>query len=119
MEPSLRYPLNNRFIFTDRETRALGAGIILWRGYFQSVRPTIDRVLINIDISTGAMYKPGRLIDLALEFLSISETPNALALAPRHGLPYREYRRLQRFISGIKVAISRTQNPNRPRIVKN
>ena len=117
METSLRYPLINRFFFTDRETRALGAGITLWRGYFQSVRPTIDRVLINIDISTGAMYKSGRLVDLALEFLNISETPNALA--PRHGLPYREYRRLQRFISGIKVVISRTKNLNRPRLVKN
>jgi len=117
MEPSLRYPLNNRFFFTDHETRTLGAGITLWRGYFQSVRPTIDRVLINLDISTGAMYMSGRLINLALEFLNISETPNALA--PRHGLPYREYRRLQRFISGIKVAISRTQDPKRPRLVKN
>jgi len=117
MESSLRYPLNNRSFFTDRETMTLGAGITLWRGYLQSVRPTIDRMLINLDISTGAMYMSGRLIDLALEFLNMSEAPNALA--PRHGLPYREFRRLQRFISGIKVAISRTQDPNRLRLVKN
>ena len=78
MEPSVRYPSNKYCFFTAQETRSIGAGIVLWRGYFQSLRPAIDRMLINIDISTGAMYRSGGLIDLALEFLGKS-TPNALA----------------------------------------
>jgi eukaryotic translation initiation factor 2C len=30
---------------------------VLWRGYFQSVRPAPGRMVINIDISTGTMFK--------------------------------------------------------------
>ena len=114
MEPSLRYPSNKSSFFTSQETRSIGAGIVLWRGYFQSLRPAIDRMLINIDISTGAMYKSGGLIDLALEFLGKS-TPNALA--PRRGFPDRERLRLQQFISGIKV-ITPHRDPDRRRLVK-
>jgi eukaryotic translation initiation factor 2C len=117
MEPTLIYPSNVRSIFTDRETRDIGGGIVLWRGYFQSVRPAIGRMVINFDISTGAFYMPGPLIDLALAFLGDPGNPNVLA--PRHGLPDRERIRLQRFITpGLKIITSYDQrDPHRaPRL---
>ncbi|KAI9448014.1 argonaute-like protein [Lactarius indigo] len=121
MGPNLRYPFNVRSFFTDRETRDIGGGIVLWRGYFQSVRPAIGRMVINIDISTGAMYMPGPLIDVALAILGRPGNPNALA--PRQGLPDRERIRLQRFITpGLKITTTYDQrDPNqapRPRGVK-
>jgi eukaryotic translation initiation factor 2C len=120
MGPNLKYPFNVRSFFTDRETRDIGGGIVLWRGYFQSVRPAIGRMVINIDISTGAMYMPGPLIDLALAVLD-QGSPNALA--PRQGLPDRERIRLQKFITpGLKITTTYDlRDPNqapRPRGVK-
>ena len=74
-------------------------------------------MLINVDTTTGAMYKSGELIGLALEFLGKPRTPNALA--PQYGLPERERLRLQQFISGIKITTPhRTDNPGQKRIVK-
>ena len=122
MGPNLRYPFNVRSFFTDGETRDIGGGIVLWRGYFQSVRPAIGRMLINVDISTGAMYMPGPLIGLALAYLNLpSNGPDALA--PRRGLPDMERVRLQRFIMGLKVTTSHSQREPgrqvaRPRVVK-
>ncbi|GLB35650.1 putative argonaute family protein [Lyophyllum shimeji] len=58
MDPSERLPFNVRSFFTDRETKNLGGGIVLWRGYFQSVRPGLGHMLVNVDISTGMMYQP-------------------------------------------------------------
>jgi eukaryotic translation initiation factor 2C len=97
MEPTMTYPFNVRSFFTDKETKDIGGGIQLWRGYFQSVRPGIGQMLINIDISTASMYKSGRLIDVCMEFLRKSN-PSALA-----NLPDREFLRLNRFISGARV----------------
>ncbi|KAF8266851.1 hypothetical protein EI94DRAFT_124794 [Lactarius quietus] len=108
MGPNLRYPFNVRSFFTDHETRDIGGGIVLWRGYFQSARPVIDRMVVNIDITTGAMYMPGSLINLALAVLNRPGNPNALA--PRQGLPDRERIRLQRFITpGLKITASNDQ----------
>ncbi|KAI0921048.1 hypothetical protein AcV5_001233 [Taiwanofungus camphoratus] len=108
MEPTLNYPFNVRSFFTDRETKDIGSGIVLWRGYFQSVRPALGRMLINVDISTGTMYKPGPFIDLCLDFLG-RQDPNILA--PSRGFPDRERIRLQRFLSGVRVV---TRPPNQP-----
>src|SRR6266702_1590699 len=101
MAPNQIYPHNARSFFTERISRDIGGGIVLWRGYFQSVRPAIGRILINIDTATGVMYKPGRLIDLALDFLGKRGQPDALA--PRYRFPERERMKLQHFLSGIKI----------------
>ncbi|KAI0698193.1 argonaute-like protein [Cerioporus squamosus] len=103
MQPSLHYPSNSRSFFTNRETKDIGGGIVLWRGYFQSVRPAIGRMLINVDITTGFMYKPGSMLDLALDFLGGPRNPNRLA--PNRGFPERERLRLQRFFSGLRVLV--------------
>lgn len=74
-------------------------------------------MLTNVDISTGAMYRPGKLIDLALDFLGKPGT--LVALAPRYGLSDHERLRLQQFISGIKITTPHlTQDPDRRRLVK-
>ncbi|KAH9844266.1 argonaute-like protein [Rhodofomes roseus] len=107
MEPSLKYPFNVRSFFTNRETKDIGGGIVLWRGYFQSVRPAIGKMLINVDISTGTMYKEGPLFNLCLEFFG---TRDPSFLTPRR-LTERERLRLQRFISGVRVT---TVTPGQP-----
>ncbi len=111
-----RCAFNTRAIFTDAIKRDIGGGIDLWRGYFQSVRPGNGRLLLNIDTATGVTYKPGRLMDLALEVLRKRQYN---ALAPRSGLPERERMRLQRFLSGIKVLTPHSpHHPGKRRLVK-
>ncbi|KAG6909899.1 hypothetical protein DXG01_014713 [Tephrocybe rancida] len=120
MDPSEKYPFNVRSFFTDKETRDIGSGIVLWRGYFQSVRPGIGRMFVNVDISTGMMYRPGALIDLALHFFG-KQGQNPAVLSPAQGLPDRERLRLQRFLVGVKVITPHTagERPNAPpRIIK-
>ena len=116
MTPSIRFPSNARSFFTNQETKTIAGGVVLWRGYFQSVRPAIDRVLININISTGAMYLPGNVISLCLDFLSKSGQPHALNAGR---IPDRVRVRLQNFLKGIKITTPyHTHNPNRQRLVK-
>ncbi|KIK94706.1 hypothetical protein PAXRUDRAFT_827744 [Paxillus rubicundulus Ve08.2h10] len=118
MEPTMKYPFNVRSFFTDRETKDIGGGLVLWRGYFQSVRPAIGRLLVNVDISTGTMYKPGPLLDLCLEFLGRPGQYNLLS--PRHNMPDRERLRLQRFISGVRIMTTYSGERVRktPRVIK-
>ncbi|KAI6160674.1 argonaute-like protein [Pisolithus thermaeus] len=101
MEPKTRYPFSARSFFTDREVRDIGSGIVLWRGYFQSIRPAIGRLLVKIDTSTCAMYKGGPLIDLCLDFLGRPGQPQFLS--PQGGMSEGERMGLQRFIAGLRV----------------
>jgi len=72
-------------------------------------------MIINVDISTGMMYKPGPLIGLCLEFFG--GPANANRLAPAKGLPDRERLRLQRFLSGVRIVTPHTGGSN-ARVVK-
>jgi eukaryotic translation initiation factor 2C len=98
MDPSQKFPVKGRSFFTPNETRSIGGGLILWRGYFQSIRPAIHRMLINVDISTGVMDQPGPLLSLGLAFLDRND-PNLLSAA----MPDRERVALTRFIAGVRV----------------
>ena len=121
MEPTTNphYTSNVRSFLTDRENRDIGGGLVLWRGYFQSIRPAVGRMLINVDISTGVMYKPGNLLHLCMQFFGRND-PNILA--PRRGLPDHERVKLQRFLTGIRIFTINPEtgvtNTTRPRIVK-
>ncbi|OSD04210.1 argonaute-like protein [Trametes coccinea BRFM310] len=114
MEPSLRYPFNVRSFFTNREQKDIGSSIVLWRGYFQSVRPAFNRMLINVDISTGTMYKPGPFLQRALEHLNTNDLQRLNDL--------RERTRLQRFFSGVRIIVQIPGQPpparRVPRVVK-
>ncbi|KAL0065940.1 hypothetical protein AAF712_007067 [Marasmius tenuissimus] len=104
MEPTLNHPFNVRSFFTDRERKDIGLGLEVWRGYFQSVRPGIGKMLINVDISTGLMYKPGSLIQTCLEFFKRPGDPKILS--PARGMPDRDRVRLSRFIAGMRIVIN-------------
>ena len=117
MEPTRLWPFNIRSFFTNDETQTIGAGIELWRGYFQSIRPGIGRLLVNLDISTTAMYKPGPLLGLCLEFLEL-ERRGPQALARNNGFPDRERIRLQRFISGVRFNTTDLTGNTKPQLIQ-
>ncbi len=45
----------------------LGSGLLAHRGYFTSVRTSVNRILVNINVATGAFYRAGSLLDLMKE----------------------------------------------------
>ncbi|KAI0347251.1 argonaute-like protein [Trametopsis cervina] len=109
-EPTMRWPFNVRSFFTDQGAQPIGSGIVLWQGFFQSVRPGQGRMYMNIDISTAAMYRPGSLIELMLDFLGRPFT-QPLILAPSKGFPEREHNRVNRFLQGAKITTSGSGSP--------
>ncbi|KAF8529210.1 argonaute-like protein [Hysterangium stoloniferum] len=116
MLPISQYPFNVRSFFTDKEKKDIGGGLILWRGYFQSIRPGGNRMWINIDISTGTMYKDGPLISLCLSHLGRSQPQE---LTQKGGFTERDRIKLQRFIAGIRIYTTHTQSQGQPaRVIK-
>ncbi|KAK3709738.1 hypothetical protein LTR37_010765 [Vermiconidia calcicola] len=58
------YPLNGH---PAHENFELGGGLEAIRGYFSSVRPVINRLLVNINVTSGAFYKSMPLSNLLNE----------------------------------------------------
>ncbi|KAL0063895.1 hypothetical protein AAF712_009177 [Marasmius tenuissimus] len=112
MSPLLHHPssssTSSTSFYTPDETFQLGRGLELWRGYFQSLRPSINRCLVNVDVTTGMFYKPGPLIDVCLDFVrrgSFTEPRDPRLLSPEHGFPERQRRTLANFLAGARILV--------------
>ncbi|KAG1792682.1 uncharacterized protein HD556DRAFT_1309213 [Suillus plorans] len=97
-EDHYRSPLPSRTRKSlDAGIQTLGEGLELWRGYFQSVHPTIGK---NIDVSTAVIFKQGSFQTAALAVLKQNNV-RALDLCP--DLP--QFRQLKNFFKGISVTL--------------
>ncbi|KAB8223806.1 ribonuclease H-like domain-containing protein [Aspergillus novoparasiticus] len=56
------FPLSNKAPLSDKAH--LVGGLTAIRGFFSSVRLAAGRVLVNVNVSHGAFYNSGRLVDL-------------------------------------------------------
>ncbi|SJK96819.1 uncharacterized protein ARMOST_00065 [Armillaria ostoyae] len=106
MEPSLNHPFRVRSFYSDKIKAPLAnTGLEAWQGYFQSVRPALNRLLLNIDISTGVMFKPGSLMETCLEFITGNRREDVNRWLRAQSISLRERRDLQTFLFGVKVEV--------------
>ncbi|KAG6884814.1 hypothetical protein C0993_008033 [Termitomyces sp. T159_Od127] len=59
----------NRFFFPSEAAPAsLGGGLEAWKGFYSSVRPSHNQLLVNVNVCTTAFYTPGNLARAMVEF---------------------------------------------------
>ncbi|KAK0493436.1 argonaute-like protein [Armillaria luteobubalina] len=105
MEPSLKHPFRVRSFYNDKIKATMGnMPLEAWQGYFQSVRPVLNGLIVNIDTSTGVMFKPGSLVEACVEFFSgYRRGEDATRFLTARSLSMMQRRRLQTFLFGVKV----------------
>ncbi|KAG7095760.1 hypothetical protein E1B28_006465 [Marasmius oreades] len=63
----------NRFFFPrDTQATPLGGGLEAFRGFYSSVRPTLNQLMVNVNVCTTAFYTAGNLAEKMIEFSDAS-----------------------------------------------
>ncbi|RXN26229.1 argonaute-2 [Labeo rohita] len=98
-----RYTPVGRSFFTPSEgcSNPLGGGREVWFGFHQSVRPSLWKMMLNIDVSATAFYKAQPVIEFmceVLDFKSIEEQQKPLTDSQRV--------KFTKEIKGLKVEIT-------------
>jgi eukaryotic translation initiation factor 2C len=73
------------------QVAALGGGLQAVRGYFSSVRTSVNRLLLNVNVATGAFYMPGPLLGVMADFTGGPPPSNAM-----------QYRKLAAFVRKLR-----------------
>ncbi|KLO14205.1 Piwi-domain-containing protein [Schizopora paradoxa] len=84
--------------FTDKGKDVYG-GFEIWSGFFQSVRPTTDKLYINVDTATAVMYQSGYLPDVVLAYLGESNRRLLSELHDRHPA----FQKVKSFVEKLKL----------------
>jgi len=97
-QPNIAPIGGNRFFIIDDRSELmmdLGGGVVARKGFYSSIRPTVGRMLCNVNVCTKAFFKPGPLVELMSEYLGIY---------PKNQFPLRsQLKGLPNFLRGLKV----------------
>ncbi|CAE6524743.1 unnamed protein product [Rhizoctonia solani] len=99
-EPISRFAFNTRSFFLPNGAQRVGFGLQLWPGVFQSIRPAISSMHLNVDTSTGVIFTPGPVINHSLEFMERRQPADLARLTPR------ELHSLASHLKGLRIAIT-------------
>ncbi|KAG5652514.1 hypothetical protein H0H81_004786 [Sphagnurus paluster] len=59
----------NKFFFpTDGPPTLLGGGLEAWKGFYSSLRPAHNQLMVNVNVCTTAFYSAGNLAHTMIEF---------------------------------------------------
>ena len=100
-----QFSIVGRSFFTNDDIEEISNGVQLWRGHHQSLKASRDRLLINIDISATAFYKPGPLKDVIQNFFGKDDLKILLNDTERQ--------HIESFLKGIKIKINYRDNSRR------
>ncbi|KIM49646.1 hypothetical protein M413DRAFT_113312 [Hebeloma cylindrosporum] len=110
--PNLENTNNGRAYFTEKGKRNLHShGIELWRGVFQSVRPTLGRMILTVDTSVAAVYRDGSLMNVVMDFFG-ARAPRELVMD--HQDP--RFKRLEKFLNKVRVEVRTGSGGQRSRV---
>ncbi|KAJ7632197.1 argonaute-like protein [Roridomyces roridus] len=105
--PNLRNPNNGRAYFSGEEKQSLrGIPIDLWRGFYQAVRPTVGRMLITVDVTVGAFYRPGPAFDVAMDVLNSRNVRSLYMRDAQHA----DFVKVARFLKNRKIQVKTDKN---------
>lgn len=99
LEVIMRHPMCQgnvvvgRSIFDGKGVEPIAGAVDVWKGFFLSLRPTLGRMLLNVDISATAFIAPGDIIPILRDFLGIPKNEVFDSLHPRERGPVEHFLR--------------------------
>src|SRR4051794_32291564 len=98
--PSMMYKKIGRSFYTSQGSRSLYGGVEAWQGYFQSIRPTPGKLMINININAAAFYESGNLVQMVVKILEKRSIEDLRRITDRDRL------KLEKMLKNLKIYVT-------------
>ncbi|CAI2197507.1 10407_t:CDS:2, partial [Funneliformis geosporum] len=95
------YAKYKRSFYTNQISQPLYGGAEVWQRYYQSIKPTSKKLMVNIEVSGTAFYENCSLIQMVVKLL-VKRHPDDL----RRGIPDRDRVKLERALKNIKIRVT-------------
>ncbi|KAF9434815.1 argonaute 1 [Entomortierella beljakovae] len=100
-KPSLLYVTVGNSFFTPRDKQQLSGPLEVWRGAYQSARPAVGKMMINLDVAATAFYQSGPLIEIIVKTLGL-RNPNDLTRTS----PPISWQKVEKAIKGLRIVLT-------------
>ncbi|DBA02257.1 TPA: hypothetical protein N0F65_007667 [Lagenidium giganteum] len=97
---STRFVTVGRSLFSRVGAGDIGEGAEVWMGFYQSLRPTQNRLVVNIDMAATAFVKAMSVLEFLVESLGVRDNQT-----PPNLLPH-QHAAFSKSIRGVKVQVT-------------
>ncbi|OVA01133.1 Argonaute/Dicer protein [Macleaya cordata] len=106
-QPTSRYTAVGRSFYSPDfgRNQSLGEGLEIWRGFYQSIRPTQMGLSLNIDMSSSAFIEPLPVIEFVTRLLNRDVLGRPLTDSDRV--------KIKKALRGVKVEVTHRGNVRR------
>jgi hypothetical protein len=87
--------------YSSKSALRIQQGVELWQGFFFNIQPAEGSLLINLDVSAGAFYQSGSLLDTVISVLGFNSPANL-----NIPLPESDRLKLSRYLRNLKVNVT-------------
>ncbi|KAG0348280.1 Isocitrate dehydrogenase [NADP], mitochondrial precursor (Oxalosuccinate decarboxylase) [Podila humilis] len=81
-KPAMLYSSIGRAFYTPDGSKPLSGPLEVWRGYYQSARPTIGKMMINVDVSATAFFQSIPLLEMVMKILGLRQLDDLRRVSP-------------------------------------
>ncbi|KAJ1980491.1 hypothetical protein H4R35_001111 [Dimargaris xerosporica] len=111
--PASKHPSVRNSFFTPREALKLSGCVEAWPGMYQSVRPTADKLLLNVDVASCVFYSEGPMTDFVMARLHCRDMRDVAAKLSRETI-----KKLGRQLRRVPITVSHRSDSSRTFIVR-
>ncbi|KAK3837132.1 MAG: Piwi domain-containing protein [Linnemannia elongata] len=107
-QPAMLYATVGRSFYTPIGKQALAGPLDVWRGFYQSARPALGKMMINMDVSATAFFSSGSLLELAAKISNVRNVDDL-----RRTSPPINWRKIEKTIKGLRFTVSHRERARR------
>ncbi|KAF9400454.1 Eukaryotic translation initiation factor 2C, partial [Podila epigama] len=96
--PAMLYATVGRSFYTPTGSQPLPGPLEVWRGYYQSARPTPGKMMINVDVSANAFYQGIPLLEMVMKILNLRSQDDL-----RRSSPPLNWVKVERIIKQLRI----------------
>lgn len=100
-DPSMLYPSKRASFYPPGREGDLpyqiSGGLVMWGGYFTSIRATPGKLIVNLDRTAMAFIQSGDLVQVASKFMRVRDPADLARVMDRSRLV------LERFLKGLQI----------------
>ncbi|KAI8354349.1 Piwi domain-containing protein [Mortierella sp. GBAus27b] len=100
-QPSMLYATVGRSFFTPVGKMPLSGPLDVWRGFYQSARPTAGKMMINLDVSATAFYQSGSLLAIIVKAMNLRGLEDL-----RRPDMNRMWPKVEKIIKGLRITVN-------------
>ena len=100
MTPSLKFSAFGRSFYTPDRSEPLGGAVRMWNGYYQSVKTSMQGLILNLDLSATSYHESGPALKILAELLNCREVKDLA-----RGLRPADIAKAEKYFKGVKVLV--------------